>query len=284
MSNDDLMPVIAVRLAEGRSGSTLLMQLLATSPQIVFDDRYPSEYRFLSYFARMASMMTEPFDAERHVGVTPFFFNADQSWGPVPFRSDVVDPPNLAVPLLRQMWMAWSEEARQRHPSMDHYAEKVAVDIRSIIEASIPLRVIDLVRDPRDVLASIRSFTAAGVDGFGRSPDIDESKYIDQFIATFGEGLRRMLEPLPSAVDRIVVRYEDLIADLHSESRRIAEWLGVELDPATVERSSANYAHHITAPSPSASVGRWHSDLTSEEAEAVAAGLRELAAAFGYQL
>ena len=47
------------------------MQLLGTDSRVVFDRKYPAEYRFLSYFARIAGSMTEPFDSDRHVGVTP---------------------------------------------------------------------------------------------------------------------------------------------------------------------------------------------------------------------
>ena len=88
---DAQVPVIALRLMEGRTGSTLLMQLLATSPEIVFDDRYPSEYRFLSYFRRLAELATAPFDEQRHRGVTAFFFSDVVEFGPVPFHSDVID-------------------------------------------------------------------------------------------------------------------------------------------------------------------------------------------------
>jgi hypothetical protein len=65
-----LTTVVGVRPTEGRSGSTLLMQLRGTSPAIAFDDRYPAEYRFLSYFIRTSEMITEPFDEDRHAGVT----------------------------------------------------------------------------------------------------------------------------------------------------------------------------------------------------------------------
>jgi hypothetical protein len=68
VQTDAPLPVIALRMMEGRTGSTLLMQLLATSPEVVFDDRYPSEYRFLSYFRRLAELATEPFDERRHRG------------------------------------------------------------------------------------------------------------------------------------------------------------------------------------------------------------------------
>ena len=284
MSNDLMVPVVGVRLAEGRSGSTLLMQLLGTSPEIVFDDRYPSEYRFVSYFARLASMMTEPFDEGRHVGVTPFFFDGQQRWGPVPFRSDVIDVTALREPLLMQMWLAWSEVARRRHPAIRWYAEKLAVDIGQIADASLPLRIIDLVRDPRDVLASIRAFTASGIDGFGRTPDTDEREYLRNFVATFGRGLNRMQQERPAGVDGIVVRYEDLIVDMPGESERIGSWLGVDLRPEVVEANRADYAHHTTSHTSVASIGRWRQDLSDAEAKFVADSLREVAAPLGYGL
>lgn len=71
-SGSELIPVVGVRLVEGRSGSTLMMQLLASNSRVVFDNRYPAEYRFLSYFTRVVEMMTEPFDETVDVGVTPF--------------------------------------------------------------------------------------------------------------------------------------------------------------------------------------------------------------------
>ena len=116
------LSVIGVRVLEGRAGSTLLMQLLATSPEIVFDSRYPSEYRFLSYFRRVSDMITEPFDETRHRGVTPFFFSDDLEFGPIPFRSDLIDVAALRGPLLGSMWRAWSDEVRVRHPQARYYA------------------------------------------------------------------------------------------------------------------------------------------------------------------
>ena len=126
---DVQLPVIAVRPMEGRTGTTLLMQLLATSPEIVFDDRYPSEYRFLSYFRRLAELATEPFDERRHRGVTAFFFGDVLEFGPVPFRSDVIDTRELRDPLVGAMWGTCSTLIRQQHPNVRYYAEKLAVPV-----------------------------------------------------------------------------------------------------------------------------------------------------------
>ncbi len=279
----ELIPVIGVRLGEGRSGSTLLMQLLATSNQITFDDRYPAEYRFLSYFARLSAMITEPFDHTRHPGVTPFFFDPTPRWGPIPFHSDVTDIAALADPSLTGLWAAWTSTTRTRHPHARFYAEKLAVDIDQIHRAHIPIRVIDLVRDPRDVLASIRAFTATGTDGFGRTPDMTDADHLEHFLATYSHGLRQMLTS-PTGLDRIIVRYEDLATHLAVQAKRIGDWLGVELDAAQVETNRDDYRHHMTTNTVTESVGRWRHDLTPNEAQLISDTLRDLAKPFGYRL
>ena len=186
------LPLVCVRVAEGRCGSTLLMQLLATSPAIVFDDRYPAEYRFASYFARVAEMMTEPFDEARHPGATPFFFRDSPVWGPVPFGSDVVDVAALRPAMLRSMWTAWSDAASAERPHARYYAEKIAVPLEVLTGAGLACRVIDLVRDPRDMLASIRSFSERTAGGFGRRPGQAEHEYVVEFIDRIGSTLSQM--------------------------------------------------------------------------------------------
>ena len=279
-----MLPVVGVRLAEGRSGSTLLMQLLATGPNVIFDTRYPAEYRFLSYFARMAGLMTEPFDEVRHVAVTPFFFSDTTQCGPIPFTSDIVDVERLRAPILRHLWLAWSEQARDAHPRSELYAEKLAVDVSVLAAAGIPLRVIDLVRDPRDVLASIRSFTATGIDGFGRQPGIDEDRYLESFITRFATALEAISAPVPDGVERIRLRYEDLVQDLSGQAKRLGTWVGAVLDPSRIEADRSAYRHHMTSGSGEDSIGRWRRDLVPAEADLIAERLGEQLARLGYEL
>lgn len=278
--DDDVLPVIAVRTIEGRTGSTLMMQLLGTSDQIVFDRRYPAEYRFLSYFARMSRQMTEPFDPAVHVGVTPFFFGAEPAWGPVPFETDVVDIEGLANPLFRSMWAAWSQHARSTNAIARFYAEKVAVDVGVFERAGIPVKVIDLVRDPRDVVASIRAFTPADQEWFHRKHGQSERDFLVGFVARFRDGLERVRGPLDA--NRIVVRYEDLVSDFHETSTRIAAWLGIELHADAVLAQQSNYRHHRTTGSVAESIYRWRQDLTSDDAAFVGEELRDLMTEFGY--
>ena len=70
-------------------GSTLVMQFLASSPEVVLDRRYPhGEYRYLSYCARTASFITEPWRPDVHPGVTELFFGESRRFGPLPFRPE----------------------------------------------------------------------------------------------------------------------------------------------------------------------------------------------------
>ena len=276
------LPIVGVRVAEGRCGTTLLMQLLATSPAIVFDERYPAEYRFASYFARMSEMMTEPFDEGRHPGVTSFFFDEPAQWGPIPFRSDIIDVHSLAPDLLRSLWRGWSERVSVERPQARYYAEKLAVPVDAFVRAGLDCRVIDVVRDPRDMLASIRAFTAHGIDGFGRRAGQTEDEYTEEFILRVGASFEHMAAE-PTGRDRTLVRYEDMAADLPAVARSLGGWLGVELDADVVLSRRADYQHHITTTSPEASIGRWRNDLPPSEADRVTRELQQVLTAFGYE-
>lgn len=280
---DEPLPVIGLRLLDGRTGSTLLMQLLATSPEIVFDDRYPAEYRFLSYFRRVAELMTEPFDEGRHRGVTPFFFDPPVRFGPIPFRSDVVDVGALREPLVGGMWAAFGAELRRRHPGVRYYAEKLAVPLDAGLRAAIEVRVIDLVRDPRDVLCSMRSFTAAGhgEDGFGAAAELRTVDFASGFVDRAEAQLDLMLAD-DDGPHRRLVRYEDMISDLPGVAEQLGRWLGVTLDAERVVADRASYRHHVTSASPESSVSRWRSELAPAEAAMVTERLAHHLARLGY--
>ena len=262
------------------------MALLGTSRRVVFDRRYPSEYRFASYFARLAERMTEPFDPERHLGVTPFFFGDQPAWGPIPFATDVLHVGDLRRPLLRSMWQAWSEVATDAAPDARWYAEKLAVPVEDLRDAGLRVSTIDLVRDPRDVLASIRAFTARGIDGFGRTPGIDEGDYLEAFV----ERTRARLDGLDGIDgidaerdgDRVVLRYEDLVGDLPAVAARLGAWLDVDLDAVAV-LDEDDLAHHRTSASPASSIGRWRDDLAPAEADRIVEVLGPTLARLGYE-
>ena len=258
----DVLPIVGIRPLSGRTGTTLLMSLLGTSPSIAFDRRYPAEYRIGSYLARMGSQMTEPFDERTHVGVTDFFFGPQPSWGPLPFPSDALDIESWRPELLRAMWASASEEMLAARPDARWYAEKLATDEGLLRAAGIEVFTIDLVRDPRDILASRRSFLAGGTDHWAR----DAKSVADE--------LSERLDELDAQAPDLRLRYEDLALDLEAAAETLSEHLEVELFPSNVDRP----AQHVTTPSATASVGRWRSDLDDDDA----ATLTPIAERLGY--
>jgi hypothetical protein len=260
--NGVVLPLVGIRPLSGRTGTTLLMSLLGTSPSIAFDRRYPAEYRIGSYLARVACQMTEPFDERTHVGVTDFFFGQQQSWGPLPFRSDALDLKAWRPKLLCAMWASASDALLAANPDARWYAEKLAVDEGPLREAGVEVFTIDLVRDPRDILASRRSFLAGGTDHWAR----DAESVVDELSARLDE-----LNAQPS---NLLLRYEDLALNLDTTAELLGEHLGVELFSSDVDRPE----QHVTTPSAAASVGRWRGDLDEDDA----ATLTPIAERLGY--
>ena len=133
------------------------------------------------------------------------------------------------------------------------------------------------------MLASIRSFTRRGVDGFARRPGESEEEYLPGFLDRFQAQLARMAAT-PSTVERLVVRYEDLVADPFGTADLIGTWLGTELDADAVIRDRPRHDHHVTSGSVERSVGRWARDLRPDESDLVARRLGPAMEPFGYRL
>ena len=261
----DLLPVVGLRLLDGRVGSTLLMQLLGTADEVVFERRYPEgEYRYLSYCLRQATWVRIPWESAVHPGVTDLHFGPDDRTGPLPFTPTLVDPARLGPAMLEGMWAAVSAELRRTTPTAAWYAEKLAGDTKVLFDSAIPLQVVDLVRDPRDVFRSIRAFSA-GEPAFGRRHDQSDNDFLDRMALVHRSRLRAVAST-PEQVRRILVRYEDLVGDLPGTARRLEALLGVRLDPDRVHAARAGYGHHVTTASAAESVGRWRRELSPDQA------------------
>ena len=93
-------------------------------------------------------------------------FGPDCVGGPIPFQTTLIDRKRLAPEVLRNTWAAVSLELWRGCPLGRLYAEKIVGSVDLVVRAGIPLKVIDLIRDPRDIFCSIRALTRGG-PGFG---------------------------------------------------------------------------------------------------------------------
>ena len=276
----ELMPVVGLRLLEGRVGSTLLMELLASSPEVVCDRRYPTgEYRYLSYCARLANWMGTPFDPQRDVGVTEMLFGPGDRGGPLPWDALSLSVETLGPRALHGMWAACSRGFRETTPGARWYAEKLACPLDAVVAAAVPIRVIDVVRDPRDVVASMIAFGArSGPWGFGRVPGQSDDEWIVRLIDTFATRLDAFAAPAPAPTR--LLRYEDVATDLHGTARTLESELGISLEPTAVLAQRPE--HHVTSSSVESSIGRWRRDLPRDLSAALWSALAPRLETLGY--
>lgn len=174
-------------------------------------------------------------------------------------------------------WEEMSLLLRYDHPEARYYAEKTE-KLRLDRLVGVPVRILELVRDPRDVWASIQAFDEKrGFYGFGRrrwEPRwLYRRRWVSQVLAKYD----RMLDEHRQN-EAHTVRYEDLAQDRATVAEAIGSWLGVSL----VHEAVPEHARHRTTENAAASVGRWVRDLGVREARWLTSRLEPLLSTFGY--
>lgn len=285
-----LVPLL-VKPMEGRTGTTLLMALLGTSDEIVVDRAYPYENRYLLYLTHILMPAGEkyapgtPDYAFPPWGMDELMLGTEGRYGPMPFQPLSLDPAEYRKRLVQHAWQAFSEAtAAFDGRSHRYYAEKsVPRSIDLVADSGLEPRVLIIVRDPRDVVSSIRAFDEKrGSYGFGREPGSTEEEYL----AFVVEQMRTHLTWIDGAMARyepLLVRYEDLALDIHGVAAQLSEGLGVKLDPDRRAEIERHLGEHSTASSTTASVGRWKADLSTADADYIARHLEPWIEKFGYE-
>lgn len=263
------------------------MQLLGTSGEVVVDRISGYEHEYLQYFVHFTNQVGTAFDPKRHWNasevVDDIRAEVSQKGGPLPFRALSVDITDLQRRALRKLWEAFSEvAAASAEGPVRYYAEKWRLELDPLIDAGIKVVPIDLVRDPRDVFASIRAFNQArGFLAFGRRQDQSEEEYLWTRIEQWQRLLKELHRPV-RGIEPICVRYEDMVDDLRGVASRVGAQLGLSLDAARVEADRGRYRKHMTSDGATGSVGRWRQDLSSSEIHTIESELGSEMARFGY--
>lgn len=281
---DSLVPILVDYYS--RDGSTLLMRLLGSSPQIAVGGVYPFEQKLFQYLWRWSRLLTRPeWDREawgpKDLG--SIWQERHQSlMGPPPWRRrDLFEPADLDDPTIseRSFDFVWREFSRRaiaatrvahQDPEADvrYYAEK-HLNTWLIDRAEVsPVKLVVLLREPRDTYASLLAFQASKNADMGQRHATDEAEYLEQFLDRQRQRLR-WIAGLGEDEGTTVVRYEELVRDLPGVARRLGEWLGVELGAAEVAADRRMGWVHRTAPSAEESIGRWQRDLPGDVAETI---------------
>jgi hypothetical protein len=288
-ARDSLMPILLDYYS--RDGSTLMMRLLASSPQIAVGGSYPYEQKLFAYLWRWSRLLTRPeWDADQWSphDLGSILQERDSSvLGPPPWRRrellDGADPdePSISERCFDFAWREFSRRATSatrvahRDPEADvrYYAEKHLnswlLDRRELP----PLRLLVLLRDPRDTYASLLAFREAPWAELGQRHARDEEDYLRQFIERQRDRLR-WIAGLEEGQDTAIVRYDALVRDLSGVAGRLEGWLGVTLDAGAALNERRIGWVHRTAPSTEESIGRWRSDLPADVAETIGRELR----------
>jgi len=285
----------------GRDGSTLMMRLLRTSPAVAVPGPYPYEKKYFAYLWRWSRLLERRDKSEwwTYIDLTSLTFeNMKSLMGPPPWSSDLIHDADRSMSrhMFDEAWSEFSrratEQVRAEHgdPSANvrYYAEKHQ-DTRLIDVGALPaVRVLVLVRDPRDMFVSFNAFDAkrrnegrAEFEAARPAPGESEDERVRRFIDRERERMR-WISGLDPAGEIPVIRYEDLVTDLPGQARRLEEWLSVSLDPAAAAADAKLRDRHVSAATPEASVGRWRKELEPDVAERLNRELGAELEALGY--
>lgn len=271
----------------GRSGSTLLMRMLAEHPDIIVEGRFPYETYVCSYWMHFIRVLATPMGTspESHEFWTdlerlppfPYFF-IDPATGPIPpeqatldawYGTDQVEEfARVAQSTVESFYREYAGARNRTTPAF--FAEKLvpAGHCRWIMRQLYPqAREIILVREPRDTLASVLAFHARrGVaEGFGvHSVGTDE-----QLVGLVRESILSLTQLWKHRSQYgALVRYEDLVRSPDKQIRVMLDALGLDSSADIVKsiakagkEATTDVNSHRTSPGAPSSIGRWKRDL-----------------------
>jgi hypothetical protein len=287
---DSPAPILVT--AMGRSGTSLLMNRLASCEDIVVAGEFPFEIKMLSYYSLALRTLVSEGERERSTDPDKMASEAERfriGFNPYnhPSFTRVVGGPALHQEFFHETAPAIIGEAfrgtiaryydlvriKTRKPSARYIAEKILPDMtcrlvpRFLFQGT---KEIVLVRDPRDLLCSFDSYWKFSGDEAIQS------------IASTMRALTAIRKE--SREDTIFVKFEDLVLRQPETLDSIAAFLGIDGKlNGDISTDRARFMSHGTAPSPEASIGRWKSDLSAEQVEGCLPKFGKYLALFGYE-
>jgi hypothetical protein len=299
-SSDGAGPGALLVTSFGRSGSSLVMEMLGEHPEILLRRVPPFEARFVQASCARTFLLFAMIDPQAtgiaKLGVNRYWDNAiiatQMAGGDKELKT------RNAFTVSERLCAEFHQGVRDYLSELGRLEGKQ--DTRYVCEKSwiggpqTQLRwmwprtkEIVLVRDLRDVICSIDSFNRKrGFASFGREAFPDDGPYF----AHIGQMADSIIERAegPDEVSR-VIRYEDLVGDPKRVLHGLCDWLEVDSGTATVSamlEGVSKFAsfrdHHMTSGSTNHSVGRWRKDFSDQQTALYERHLAERNRRLGY--
>ena len=290
----------------GRTGSMLLMRLLASHPDVLVVPAAPLRAADRRLLDRGAAGAVGPrqLPARRHAPESRARASTTGRGGSasMPRRRGRCATKPCRNGSAARRWRRCAETCQERIDAVyetiaavtgatrePFFAEKSTPRVSSVAAELYPNgRELFLVRDFRDMVCSILAFNEQrGVSGFGRAEadsDVD-------FVETLGGQATSLARAWERRQDRAhLVRYEELVLDPARALAGLLDHVGVDSRPDTVramlgqlEEDIPELREHATSDSAQSSIGRWRTDLDPGLAEACERAFGPALEQFGYE-
>ena len=300
-----LQPILLCTL--GRAGSTWVTQVVGAHPEALAYRPFDFEPRMLDYWMEIVRTLSHPHGYAQAIhpdvtGPRAWFEGRTRAMGPLFLDGD----PAVERWVERDSIEELAAFAQRR---VDSFYARVAQDqakagARRFVERAHEwhevmlarelyedARVVFLVRDLRDVLASRLAFNRkTGLRQFGADAAGDDEAYVRGAMREEAAALVQSWRAQEGS--SFLLRYEDLVERPAETARALFAQVGLDAAAPTVEATLARaaarmperQAGHGTTPDPAASIGRWRRDLDPALQAACAEAFGESLAAFGYEV